>query len=85
MFEIGAEEKLYALICQDTKIDGGYHFADRLVRKTIEGGGEEVYCVELEIRTTVHKIRYLIYRLMELFIQTRQNKQTGEVIFKALN
>jgi hypothetical protein len=85
MFEISAEEKLYALICQDTKIDGGYHFADRLVRKTIEGGGEEVYCVELEIRTTIHKIRYLIYRLMELFIQTRQNKQTGEVIFKALN
>jgi len=85
MFEIDADKKLYAIICQDTKIDGGYHFAERVVRKTVEGGGKEVYCVELEIRTTIHKIRYLIYRLMELFVQTKQNRQSGEVIFKALH
>jgi len=85
MFEIDAERKLYAVICQDTKIDGGYHFAERLVRKTIEAGGKDLYCVELEVRTTAYKIRYIIYRVMELYIQAKRNGQSGEVIFKALN
>jgi len=85
MFEIDAEEKLYAIICQDTKIDGGYHFAERLLRKIIENDGQEVYCIELEVRTTRYKMNYLVYRLMELFVQAKQNGHTGEVVFKALN
>jgi hypothetical protein len=85
MFEIDGKEPLYAIICQDTKIDGGYHFAERLVRKSVTSGGEEVYCSELEIRTTAHKIKYIIYRLMELYLQTKQEKKHGEVVFKTLN
>jgi len=85
MFEIDADEPLYAIICQDTKIDGGYHFAERLVRKAVTSNGEEVYCTELEVRTTSHKIKYIIYRLMELFLQTKQAKKHGEIVFKTLN
>jgi len=85
MFEIDAEEPLYAIVCQDTKIDGGYHFAERLIRKTVAAGGEDVYCIELEVRTTSHKVEYIVYRLMELFIQTKEAKKDGEIIFKTLN
>jgi len=85
MFEIDAEEPLYAIICQDTKIDGGYHFAERLVRNAVTSGGEKVYCTELEVRTTAHKIKYIIYRLMELYLQTKQAKKDGEIVFKTLN
>jgi len=85
MFELDKEKNLYAIICQDTQIDGGYHFAERLLRKTVEAGGKEIYCTELEVRTTVHKIQYIVYRLMELFVGTKQNRQEGEVVFKALN
>jgi len=85
MFEIDADEPLYAIVCQDTKIDGGYHFAERLVGKAVANGGKEVYCTELEVRTTSHEIKYIIYRLMELFIQTKEAKKDGEIIFKTLN
>ena len=85
IFEIDTEEPLYAIICQDTKIDGGYHFAERLVRKATTSGGENLYCTELEIRNTSHKIKYIIYRLMELFIQTKEAKKYGEIVFKTLN
>jgi len=85
MFEIDADEPLYAIICQDTKIDGGYHFAERLVRKAVTSGGEEVYCTELEVRTTSHEIKYIIYRLMELFLQAKEAKKHGEIVFKAMN
>ena len=85
MFEIDAGEPLYAIICQDTKIDGGYHFAERLVRKMVANGGEKVYCANLEVRTTSHKIKYIIYRLMESFIQAKEANKDGEIVFKTLN
>ncbi len=85
LFEIDPDNNLYALVCQDTKIDGGYHFAERLMKKSMEEGGSEVYCTELEVRSTSYKIRYIIYRLMELFIETKEKEQAGEVVFKALN
>ncbi|AKF25206.1 hypothetical protein YH65_07210 [Sulfurovum lithotrophicum] len=85
LFEIDACEPLYALICQDTKIDGGYHFAQRVVRNAVTGGGKDVYCTELEVRTTSHKIKYIIYRLMELFLKAKKANKHGEIVFKALN
>jgi hypothetical protein len=85
MFELDAEENLYTLICQDTKIDGGYHFAERLLRKMSEAGGKEIYCTELEVRSTGYKTSYIVYRLMELFVKAKENKMEREVVFKALN
>ncbi|RRS31431.1 MAG: hypothetical protein P794_04020 [Epsilonproteobacteria bacterium (ex Lamellibrachia satsuma)] len=85
LFEIDKEASLYAIICQDTKIDGGYHFADRVVRNMIVHKSENIYCTELEVRTTVHNIKYVIFKLLETFIKTKQNKKQGEIIFKTLN
>lgn len=85
LFEIDSDEPLYAVICQDTKIDGGYHFAERLRDTALEKGADEVYCTLLEVRNTSHKIKYIIYRIMELFLQAKQAGKQGEIVFKTLN
>jgi len=85
LFEIDSDASVYAIVCQDTKIDGGYHFAERLLREIIENEGKEVYCIDLEIRSTSHKIKYIIYRLMELYLEAKTTKKEGEIIFKTLN
>ena len=85
LFEINEEESLYAIICQDTKIDGGYHFAERVLRNMILDKGEDIYCTELEVRTTVHNIKYVILKLIETFIKTKQDKKQGEIVFRTLN
>ena len=33
LFEIDKEESLYVMLCQDTKVDGGYRFAERIISK----------------------------------------------------
>lgn len=85
LFEIDEEASLYAIVCQNTKIDGGYHFADRVLRRMLLNKGEEVYCVELEVRTTTHNIKYIILKLIEIFVKTKQDKKQGEIIFKTLH
>lgn len=85
LFEVDEASSLYAVICQDTKIDGGYHFAERVLRHMKEGEAEELYCTELEVRTTTHNIKYVIFKVLETFIQSKVDGRSDEVIFKSLN
>ncbi len=85
LFELDKEASLYTIICQDTKIDGGYHFADRVVRSMMVNKAEDIYCTELEVRTTAHNIKYVVFKLIETFIRTKRDKKQGEIVFKTLH
>lgn len=85
LFEIVDAIPVYAVICQDTKIDGGYHFAERLLRHMKSDEAEDIYCTELEVRSTTHDIKYVIFKVLETFIQSKIEGRSGEVIFKSLN
>ena len=85
LFEIDKEESLYVLVCQGTKIDGGYYFGERVLRSMVVENGDDVYCVELEVKTTAHNIKYVVFKLIEMYIKTRQDKNEGELIFKTLH
>jgi len=85
LFEIDKEASLYAIICQDTKIDGGYHFAERVVRNMLLHKSDDIYCTELEVRTTAHNIKYVIFKLIETYIKAKEDKKQGEIVFKSLN
>ncbi len=85
LFEIDKENSVYAIICQDTKIDGGYHFAERVVGNIIVNKGEDVYCAEQEVRATHHNIKYVVLKLTEAFIKAKQDKKHGEIVFRTLH
>lgn len=85
LFEIDKEQSVYAVICQDTKIDGGYHFGERVMRHMKEEKAIDPYCIELEVRTTTHDIKYIIFKVIEELIRAKQEKRSGEIIFKTLN
>jgi hypothetical protein len=85
LFEIDKEASVYTIICQGTKIDGGYYFGERVLHKMISEKGDDVYCVELEVKTTAHNIKYVVFKLIEMYIKTRQDKNEGELIFKTLH
>ena len=85
LFEIDEASSLYAVVCQDTKIDGGYHFAERVFSHMKSGDAAELYCTELEVRTTTHDIKYVIFKVLETFIQSKADGRSGEVVFKSLN
>jgi hypothetical protein len=84
LFEIDKEESIYAIICQDTKIDGGFHFGERVMRYLTHHDAKDPYCIELEVRATTHDVKYIIFRLIETYIAAKQKKQSGEIIFKTL-
>ncbi|MCF6205670.1 MAG: hypothetical protein L3J47_02080 [Sulfurovum sp.] len=85
LFELDRDKAIYAIICQDTKIDGGYHFGERVMRHLKINEAKDPYCIELEVRNTTHDIKYIIFKLMETFLQTKEEERSGEIVFKTLN
>ena len=85
LFEIDKEEALYVMLCQDTKVDGGYRFAERIIDNIQSENGNEIYCTEMEIKSTHYSPKQLILKLLETFIKSKQMNKTDEIIFRTLN
>jgi len=85
LYEIDSKNAIYALLCQDTKVDGGYRFAERIIGKISSNGGEDIYCAELEVRSTNYPLRDVILKLMETFMKAQKEGKKGEIIYKSLN
>ncbi|MCD6654789.1 MAG: hypothetical protein LT067_08535 [Sulfurovum sp.] len=84
LFKIHKEDDLYAVICQKTKVEGGYRFAERLLRKILLSNGHSVYSVALEIRTTKYSIKEAILRLIDTYFQAKAENKEGEIVFRSL-
>ena len=85
LFEIDKEKGTNVLLCQDTKVDGGYHFAERVIKNILAAKGTNVYCSELEIRSTRHPTKNVIFKLIETFMRAQAENKTNEIVYKSLN
>ena len=84
LFCIDEEEKLHALLCQETKVDGGYVFADRIVRKLDLEKATSIYCTVLEVRTNKYQIKDIIFRALESYLQLVHEEKEGQIVIKTL-
>ena len=85
LFEIDKEKSVYTIICQDTKVDGGYHFAERIIKNIISQEGKDIYCSEVEVRSTHYSVKKVIFKLIETFIKSKIENKTNEIVYKSLN
>lgn len=84
LFEIDKEQSLYAILCQDTRVDGGYRFAERLIKKLFAEDAKDIYCAELEVRSTNYTIKQIIFKIIETFIQAKADEKKNHIIYKSL-
>ena len=85
LFEIDKENNLYALICQETKIDGGYRFAERFHRTLETQNATNVYSVEIEVCSTRYEIKEVVFKLIETYMKAINEEREGEIIFHSLH
>lgn len=85
LFKIDEEESLYVMLCQDTKVDGGYRFAERLIRNIQLDNGTDIYCTEVEVRGTHYTPKQVILKLLETFVKSKVSNKSNEIVFRSLN
>ncbi len=82
---IDENKNLYALICQDTKVKGGYVFGERLLRNIVLDGGTDIYCTQLDVRTINYKVKDVLFYLIDIFSKSKRDMRSGEIIFGSLH
>jgi hypothetical protein len=85
LLEVDKEESLYVMLCQDTKVDGGYRFAERLIRNIELDKGTDIYCTEVEVRATHYTPKQVILKLLETFVKSELSNKSDEIVFRSLN
>jgi hypothetical protein len=85
LFEIDKDHALYALICQETKIDGGYRFAERFHRTLESKNAEHIYSVEIEVGSSKYEIKEVVFKLIETYMKAINEEREGEIIFHSLS
>lgn len=85
LLEVDKEESLYVMLCQDTKVDGGYRFAERLIRNIELDKGTDIYCTEVEVRATHYTPKQVILKLLETFVKSKLSNKSNEIVFRSLN
>ena len=84
LYEIDKEESIYVMLCQDTKVDGGYRFAERVIRNIQLDKGTDIYCTELEVRVRHYSPKQVVLKLLETFVKSKQANKSNEIIFRSL-
>lgn len=84
LYTVDEEEGIYAMVCQETRVDGGYRFAERLMEHIEKANGKEIYCAELEVRTNKYSIKDIIFRTMDTYLKARHEEKSGEIVFKSV-
>jgi len=84
LFDIYPGDNLYALICQETKVDGGYRFAERILRTLLEHDAQHIYCTEIEVRSTKYDKKEVVFKTIESFIRAKKEGKENEIIFRSL-
>ena len=84
LFELDKDLNLFSLICQETKVDGAYRFAERLLRTLVSNDASNIYCTEMEIRSTSYDIREVLFKSIESYIVAIKDKKDGEIVFRSL-
>ena len=84
VYDVGEDECICAMLCQETKVDGGYRFAERLIRNINLDKGEEIYCAEIEVRTSKFSAKDIIFRVVDAFVKARREEKSGEIIFRSV-
>lgn len=88
LYSIDVENGIYVTICQETDIEGGYHFAERIIRLLeVNRKKKCLSCNVLSVSTTHYNTQTIIFRLLERYLDFRQeNAKTNscKIDFSAL-
>lgn len=76
LLPIDVDQNLYVIICQETKIEGGYRFSERLIRKleVEEESKHQHHCAVLTVSSLKHSFRQIIFHLLDIYISQRNDK-----------
>ncbi len=84
LYPIDSEAKIYALLCQETQVDGGYYFIKRLTKLMEEEGNAEVHAAIVGVEGTRYPVRDLLFVILDTFMRANDPESADNVIYRTV-
>ena len=81
LFKLDSGKGIYALFCQETQVDGGYYFLQRLSAKIEEEGVTDIRAAIVGVESTQYPIRDLMFIVLDSFVKVQMAEEEEEKIF----
>jgi hypothetical protein len=81
LIEIDSLTNVYVIICQSTDKEGGEKFGEILISNINMHGGSATYCVEAELKSTLHSVQEVVFNMVEKYIDIKQEQMSNKVFF----
>ncbi len=89
LIPIDIEQSLYVVVCQETNIKGGYHFAERIIRLlNIEEHSECSYCNATTVSSARHSTKAIIFYLLDAYLKLSKmepSERRTQIDFRTLS
>jgi hypothetical protein len=83
LYEIRAEEGIFALFCQETQVDGGYYFIRRLTGLMEPATVEELRAAIIGVERTSYPVKSLIFIMLDNFIKA-ESPEGERILFRTV-
>jgi len=80
LYDVDPEEGVYALFCQETQVDGGYYFMQRLMGLMEEENGPGLQAAIVGVESTIYPVQDLIFIVLDDFVELLASSEPLEPV-----
>jgi hypothetical protein len=84
LYPIIPEENIYALFCQETQVDGGYYFIQRLAKLIEERGADDIHAAIVGVESTKYPVKDLMFIILDTFIRATALDTRENIIYRTV-
>jgi len=80
LYDVSPREGIYALLCQETQVDGGYYFMQRLKGLMEQAKGPGLTAAIVGVESTIYPVQDLIFIVLDDFVELMTSQEPLEPI-----
>jgi hypothetical protein len=80
LFKLDASKGIYAIFCQETQVDGGYYFLQRLAKDITEKEAVDLRACIVGVESTKYPIHDLLFIILDSFVKVRDAEEKEDKI-----
>jgi len=77
LFPIDEEKEIYAMLCQETRVDGGFYFVERLKQLLDKEDGEKMIAGILGVESVHYVTRDLVFIMLDIYLQVLGDRENN--------
>jgi hypothetical protein len=81
LFNLNPKKGIYALVCQETQVDGGFYFLRRLTGMINREKAKDIRACIVGVESTRYPVRDLLFIVMDAFVKVRETESEDERIY----